>query len=158
MWKKVLVGLGVGTGAFVVYNYFRKLNNDSAKLESVVSVGLEKLSLAETIITLDVKVKNPTTSTFNIKYPHIRLMYKDFLIGSSQVINQDITLPAFGEAMFNKITFKVSVLKTLTTGYKMVTALLNGEPIALTVQTISTILLAGKQLPYEKTEEIILKQ
>ena len=93
-----------------------------------------------------------------LKYPFVKIIYKDSTIGTSQSINKDITLPAYGEANINGIMIKVPIGGLFSAGVGIYKQLLNKEPIPVTIKTVSTIDLGWKKLPYESTEQKILNQ
>jgi hypothetical protein len=156
--KQVLIGLGTVTGIYAAYAYYQRLQRASAELQSTASVLVHKLDLSGLTIRIDVKLKNPTTTSFNIKFPFVKLIYKDAVIGSSQAINKDITLPAYGEALIDQIMINIPVLGLFSLGAGVVSSLTKGESIKVNVITMTTINLGWKQLPYQRNEEITLKK
>lgn len=158
MWKKLLIGLGVGTGAFAAINYFRKLSRASAELQSVSSMQVHKLDLSGLTLRVDVKLKNPTAASFKLKFPFVKLIYKDAVIGSSQAVNTDISLPAYGEAVINQIMINIPIVGMFSLGMGLFQSLSKGEAVKMNTQTLTSIDLGWKKIPYEKTEEITLKK
>lgn len=158
MWKKLLIGLGVGTGAFAAINYFRKLSRTSAELQSVSSMQVHKLDLSGLTLRVDVKLKNPTAASFKLKFPFVKLIYKDAVIGSSQAVNTDISLPAYGEAVINQIMINIPIVGMFSLGMGLFQSLTKGEAVKMNTQTLTSIDLGWKKIPYEKTEEITLKK
>ncbi len=158
MWKKLLIGLGVGTGALAAINYFRKLSRASAELQSVSSMQVHKLDLSGLTLRVDVKLKNPTAASFKLKFPFVKLIYKDAVIGSSQAVNTDISLPAYGEAVINQIMINIPIVGMFSLGMGLFQSLTKGEAVKMNTQTLTSIDLGWKKIPYEKTEEITLKK
>lgn len=156
--KKVLIGLGVGTGAYAAYNYFRNLVKASAELQSVASMQIHKLDLTGLTLRVDVRLKNPTAGSFKLKFPFVKMIYKDAVIGTSQSVNKDISLPAYGEAVIDQIMINIPVVGIFSLGMGLFQSLTKGEAIKVNTQTVTTIDLGWKKLPYEKTEEITLKK
>lgn len=158
MWKKLLIGLGVGTGAFAAINYFRKLSRASAELQSVSTLQVHKLDLSGLTLRVDVKLKNPTAASFKLKFPFVKLIYKDAVIGSSQAVNTDISLPAYGEAVINQIMINIPIVGMFSLGMGLFQSLTKGESVKMNTQTLTSIDLGWKKIPFEKTEEITLKK
>lgn len=157
-FRKILFGGAIGGGLIAGAAYLFRLNRTSAQLESYASVNIFKLDLKGLVLRIDVQLKNPTRTKFKIKYPFIKLIYKDTTIGTSQVVNKDIEIPAYGEAVAEKIMVTIPVKSIFSVVFGMVKSLLQGESIKITSVTITTIDLGWKKLPYEKTEELTIKK
>jgi hypothetical protein len=106
---------------------------------------------------LDLLLKNPTAGSLKIKFPFVKIYYKDGLIGSSQVVNKDITIPAYGQAVIEKIMLDLPLANLLSTAASLVTALQKKEPITIVVKAITGIVTGYTEIPIEKTQEIPVK-
>jgi hypothetical protein len=153
-WGKIVLGVGAATGI----TYLVRLARASAQIETVSTAQIFKLDLTGLTIRVDVAVKNPTKSSLGIKFPFVKLMYKDAMIGSSQVLNKDIKLPSYGEARIEAIMIQIPVIGLFSIGTELLKAVQNGTGVKVQVKTISTIDLGLKTVPYEKTEDITLKK
>jgi len=158
MIKKILIGIGVGTGAIAAWNYFSGLRKTSAELESITHINIHKLDLKGLVIRVDVQLKNPSKNKLKIKFPFVKLIYKEVTVGSSQVVDKDIHLEKFSEAVAEKIMIEIPVRSVFSVSAGIIKSLLNGETIKMNSKTTTTIDLGWKKIPYEKTEEIILKK
>lgn len=155
---KIAIGAAVTGGIYAGYRYISGLQQTNAELQSIVTINSVKASLMEgATIQFNVRLKNPTAGSFKIKYPFVQFIYKDAVVGSSQALNQDIPLPAYGEALIDKISVNISALKILTSAFDLVKSLITNQAIPVMIRTISTIDLGWKQLPYEKKEQATLK-
>lgn len=154
--KKILLGLGIGGGVVAGGMYLWRLNKTSVNLEIVPSVKLHKLDLQGLVLRVDVLLKNPTRTGLKLKFPFIRLMIKGSSIGSSQAVNQDIALPAFGEAKFEAIMIRIPMFSLLSTAKGLLQAVQQNEAFKIGVTTMTTIDLGMKQVPFEKTDEVQL--
>src|SRR5690349_22944403 len=106
-WKKIAVGTVVG-GALIGGGFMlMKFSKISAELETVPTIKIHKLDLTGLTLRVDVQLKNPTNNSFKIKFPFIKLLYKGATVGSSQLLDKDIVIPAFGEAVINQIMIKI---------------------------------------------------
>ncbi|MFA6923617.1 MAG: hypothetical protein WC223_05115 [Bacteroidales bacterium] len=157
-WKKILFGVGIGGGIFAVANYFSRLKKTSAQLQTNTTVNLQKIDLKGITLRVDSVLKNPTNTGLKIKFPFVKLLYKDVVIGSSQVIDKDIEIPAFGEAHIDKIMLEIPLMGIFSLGTQLLQAFQGSEPVKLQVQTITTIDLGIKKIPFEKTDDIYLKK
>lgn len=154
--KKILLGLGIGGGAVAGGMYLWRLNKTSVNLEVVPMVKLHKLDLQGLVLRVDVQLKNPTRMSLKLKFPFIKLLIKGSIIGSSQAVNQDIAIPAFGEAKFEAIMIRVPMFSLLSTAKGLLQAIQQGDVFKIGVTTMTTIDLGIKKVPYEKTDEVQL--
>src|SRR5215212_2749698 len=95
---KVLTGTLIGAGVIAGYSYYLKMTKTKAELQVVPDASIHQVNWNGITIRLDLLLKSPTKGSFSMKFPFIKLTYKDSLVGSSQVVNQDIKIPAFGQA------------------------------------------------------------
>lgn len=156
--RNILITVGVGTGAIAAWNYFSGLRKTSAELESINHINIHKLDLKGLVIRVDVQLKNPTKTKLKIKFPFVKLIYKEVTIGSSQAVDRDITIEKFSEAVAEKIMIEIPIRSIFSASAGMIKSLLNGETVKLNSKTTTTIDLGWKKIPYEKTEELILKK
>lgn len=155
-WRKIIIGTGIGAGIIGAVAYFRKLNRTNAELETVATAKLHSLKLDGLTVRIDVQIKNPTNSTFKIKFPFVKLIYKDKTIGTSQVVNKDITIPEYGEAVVEAIMVKIPVKGMLSLGGGLFSLLSKSKAVTIAVKTITMIDLGWKQVAYEKTDNSTL--
>ena len=156
--KKILVGSAIGGGIIAGAAYLFRLKRTSVELESFAKVNIFKIDLSGLVLQVDVQLKNPTRTKFKIKFPFVKLIYKDATVGTSQVVDKDITIPSYGEAVAEKIMITIPPRNIFSVSAGLLKSLLSGEEVKLNSKTITTIDLGIKKLPYEKIEEIILKK
>jgi|ERR1051326_5522890 hypothetical protein len=152
---KVLGKIILGVGAVTGITYLVRLARTNAQLETVATGQIFKIDLTGVTVRVDIQVKNPTRGSLTIKYPFIKLMYKDTMIGSSEVVNKDIKLPSYGEARIEAIMIHIPVLGLFSIGSGLYKSLTEGTGVAVQVKTISTI---DGRIPYEKTDELTLRK
>jgi len=138
--------------------YLLRLNKMNAELETVPMVKIHKLDFSGLTLRVDVQLKNPTRTAFKIKFPFIKLVYKGTTVGSSQVLDKDIQIPAFGEAIIDKMMIKVPLMNIFSISGGLIKAIQNKEPVKLEVKTITTIDIGWKKVPYTKADTITLSQ
>lgn len=155
--KKILVGLGITGGLVAGFSYLMRLRRTSSELESETTVNVQKLDLTGLTLRVDSLLKNPTKTALKMKFPYVKLIYKDATLASSQVVDKDIEVPAFGEAHIEKIMIQIPIMGLFSLGGDFLQSLKSGNPVKLQAKTITTIDLGWKKLPYEKTDEINLK-
>lgn len=155
---KILAGAVILGGAIAGGSYFYNMRRASVQLEVIPKAYLHSLSVSALKIRVDALLKNPTRASFKVKFPYIRLTYNDSLLGSSQVINKDMTIPAFGQVVIDGIMVELPVLSILSGAYSVVQALLNKQPVALKLAVITTIDLGWSRVPYDSTMDIVLRK
>ena len=156
-WAKIILGTGIGAGIAYAISYASKLKRTSTELESVATAMVHSIKLNGLTIRIDVTLKNPTSSSLKIKYPFVKVLFKDKVIGTSNVINKDINIPANGEAKISAIMINIPFTGLLTLGGGILSLLTKKQPAPIFVKTITTIDLGWKKIPYEKTDNNTLK-
>lgn len=157
-WKKIVLGTGIGTAVLATTTWLYRLNKSSINLEVIPLAKIHKLEFSGVTIRVDIQLKNPSRNSFKLKYPFIKLSYKGDSIGSSQVVNQDIVLPAFGEAQIENVLIRIPLINLFTTAGKVFTAINNNEAIQIQIDTLTTIDIGIKKLPFSKTDKIVLSK
>lgn len=133
--KKILLGLGIGGGLVAGGTYLWRLNKTSVNLEVVPTVKLHKLDLQGIVLRVDVQLKKSNLHTsLKLKFP-IKLLIKESSIGSSQSVNQDIALPAFGEAKFQLLMIRIPMFSLLSTAKSLLQAVQQGEAFKIGVNS-----------------------
>ena len=155
-FKKILVGAGIGGGLIAGIVYLFRLKRTSEELETETTVSVQKLDLKGLSLKMDITLKNPTRTGFKVKFPFVKVYYKNSLIGSSQVIDKDVEVPSFGQVWASNITIQIPSTSLLSIGASL-TNLLKGQNLDFTVKTVSTIDLGVAQKPYERTDDFTLK-
>ena len=156
--KKIIVGGLVGAGAIAGYSYYLKMKRTQGELEVMPDASLQQVNLGGITIRIDLLLKNPTKGSFSIKFPFVKLTYKDSLIGSSQVVNQDIKIPAFGQAKVEQILVNVPMLSIFSVSTSVLKAIQSKDEVKVTATLITTIDLGWTKLPFEESHEITLKK
>ena len=110
------------------------------------------------MIRVDAKLKNPTDGTLKLKYPFVKLSFKDSTIGSSQVVNQDITIPSYGEANIEGIMINIPLTGIFSVAMDLLKSIKSGVGVKMGVKIITTIYTTFSSFPYEYEQEQILKK
>lgn len=156
--NKIIMGTAVGAGVVALISYLANMRRASVQLEVIPGVNIHSLSWTGLTLRIDAVLKNPTGASFKVKFPYVKISHKGTTLGSSQVIDKDISIPAYGQAVIDSIMVEVPTLSFFSVAYDIIKALNNKEAIALTVQTITTIDLGWSKVPYEDKKEITLKK
>ncbi len=150
---KILLGAGV----VLTGGYLLKMSRTSANIETEIKAKIHSLKLSGIAIRVDAKLKNPTEGTLKLKYPFIKLAYKGDTIGSSQVINQDITIPSYGEANIDGIMINIPLTGIFSVAMDLLKTLKTGAGIKVMIKIVTTIYTTFNSIPYEYEVEQTLK-
>jgi hypothetical protein len=123
-----------------------------------VNAKIHSLTLSGIVIRVDAKLKNPTDGTLKIKYPFVKVGYKDSTIGSSQVLNQNITIPSFGEANIEGIMINIPLLGLFSVALDLIKSIKSGAGVKVMITVVTTIYTTFSSMPYEYEIEQTLKQ
>lgn len=155
---KLLLGVGLGVGAYAGINYIRKMNSTNQNLEIIPTAQIHKVNLLGMFIRMDIRFKNPDGGTFKIKYPFVKIQFEGETIGTSQAIDKDISIPPYGEAVVNGIMIEIPITNILTTGYKIYKNIISNKSVKMTAITHTTLKVGFQTVPYDVKNEITLKK
>lgn len=147
----------IGTGVVLTGGYLFRMSRTSANLEIEVNSQLLSLKISGLTVRINAKIKNPTDGTLKIKYPFLKLIYKGQTLGSSQVIDKDITIPKFGEVNIDGIIINIPLTGIFSIAMDLLNALKTNEGVKVSVKVITTIYTTFSTLPYETEIEQVLK-
>lgn len=156
--NKVIMGTAIGAGVVAAISYFANMRRASVQLEIIPKASIHTLTWTGLTVRIDAILKNPTAASFKVKFPFIRVTHKDVTLGSSQVIDKDITIPAYGQVVIDAMMVEIPTLSFLSVAYNIIKALNNKEAVALIIQTITTIDVGWSKVPFETKQEITLKK
>ena len=157
MLRKLLTGTLIGGGLIACYSFVTRMKRMKAELEAEPKASIYKADLTGITIRLDLVLKNPTKGSFSLKFPFIKLTYKGAAIGSSQVIDKDITLPAFGQATIDKILVDLPMQSIFSVSTSILNAVEKKEAVKIEATIISTISIGPVNIPYEEKRELTIK-
>lgn len=155
---KIITGTLLGAGVIAGYSYYLKMRKTQAELLIIPDAKLDAVNWDGITIRIDLLLKNPTKGSFSVKFPFVKLMYKNALVGSSKVGSEDIKIPAFGEAKIKKILVHVPILSIFTVSSSILKAIQNKEQVMITATLMTTIDLGFSKIPFEESHEVLLKK
>ena len=155
---KILTVSLVGGGLIAGYSYYLKMKRTQAELEVVPNASIHEINWNGINIRIDLLLKNPTKGSFAIKFPFVKLVYKGTTVGSSEVANKDIKIPAFGQAKIDKILVNIPIMSIFTVSASILKAIQSGEQVTITATLMTTIDLGFVKVPFEESHEVILKK
>ncbi len=147
----------IGTGVVITGGYLLKMSRTSANIETEIKAKIHSLKLSGLTIRVDAKLKNPTDGTLKIKYPFVKLAYQNSTIGSSQVVNQNITIPSFGEANIEGVMINIPLTGIFSVAMDLLKSLKTGTGVKVMIKVVTTIYTTFSTIPYEYEVEQTLK-
>ena len=147
----------IGTGVVITGGYLLKMSRTSANIETEIKAKKHSLKLSGLTIRVDAKLKNPTDGTLKIKYPFVKLAYQNSTIGSSQVVNQNITIPSFGEANIEGVMINIPLTGIFSVAMDLLKSLKTGTGVKVMIKVVTTIYTTFSTIPYEYEVEQTLK-
>lgn len=148
----------IGGGLIAGYSYYLKMKKTSAELEVIPEAAIHAVNWEGITIRLNLLLKNPTKGSFSIKFPFIKLNFKNTLVGSSELVNKDIKIPAYGQAKIDKLLVNIPILSIFSVSTSILKAIQNKEPVKITATMMTTIDLGLVSVPFEESHEVILKK
>ncbi len=158
MEKKIITITLIGGGLIAGYSYYLKMKRTSADLEVIPDASIYSVNWNGITVRLDVTLKNPTKGSFTIKFPFVKLVYKDTVVGTSEVVNKDIKIPAYGQATIDKLLIKIPVLSIFSVSSSLLKAIQTKEQLMIKATMKTTIDLGLLSVPFEETHELILNK
>lgn len=146
-----------GTGVVLTGGYLLKMGRTSTNIETLIKASVHSLKLSGITIRVDAKLKNPTSGSLKLKYPFVKLSYKGTTVGSSQAVNQDITLPSYGEANIEGIMINIPLTGIFSVAMDLLKSLKTGAGIKVMIKIVTTIYTSFSTIPYEYEVEQTLK-
>ena len=71
---------------------------------------IHKITFTKITVAVKAKMKNPTNTSITIQYPYVELHYKGEMLGSSEVKNETILIPQYGQPEA-ELLIEISLLK-----------------------------------------------
>ncbi len=158
MSKKTIAIVLVGGSLIAGYSYYVSMKKTTAELQVIPEASVHAVNWNGITIRLDVLLKNPTKGNFSIKFPFVKLMFKNALVGSSDVVNKDITIPAHGQTKITKLLVNIPMMSIFSVSSSILKAIQNKEPVKIVATMTTTIDLGMVKVPYEESHEITLKK
>ena len=147
----------IGTGVVITGGYLLKMSRTSANIETEIKAKIHSLKLSGLTIRVDAKLKNPIDGTLKLKYPFVKLSYQNSTIGSSQVVNQNITIPSFGEANIEGVMINIPLTGIFSVAMDLLKSLKTGTGVKVMIKVVTTIYTTFSTIPYEYEVEQTLK-
>ena len=157
-WAKILLlGTGIAATGGTVYAF--RLKRFAKKAEIISRVNVHKIALDGITLRVDSLVKNPTSLGVSMKFPFVKLVYKDATIGTSVAVNKDVKIPKNSQVQLDPMMIQIPLLGFFSLGADLLKAFTDGTPIKLAVKYSSTVLF-GKlnAIPFSASYDVTVKK
>lgn len=153
----VIIAL-VGLAVLVSTNYASAL--DRAKTELIVqpAIGTVRVNFSEALVTINLTVKNPTNGTFHVHVPAFAMKYKDSLIASTDPQPARFPVNAYSTYVVKDIPLKFRFVDLLVSGSDLRNDLLNGQPVSVQLEILSTIYTPAGSVPFKQINDLVLQK
>ncbi len=148
----------LGGGLIAGFRYYLKMKKTTAQLTVIPEASIYSVNWKGITIRLNLLLKNPAKGSFSIKFPFIKLTHKGTLVGSSQAIDKDIVIGAYGQAKVDNILVEIPIMSIFTVSTSILKAIQKREPVKITATMITTIGLGLVNIPFEESHEITIQQ
>lgn len=153
-------GIGIGAVALVVYGLSR-LNKASEQMVVEVKGRIHSLDLTGITIAIDANIKNPTSTTINIQYPFVKILYKGSVIASSNLVDQTVRIAPLSQTQINNIMLPIRYLSLTGIGLDLIRKLQTQDKdkkanITIQAQVTSNIYTGLATIPYSSTQDITI--
>lgn len=150
--NKVSIGLAVAALTIGTV-YVLKMKRLAEELETVTKVNVHKITLAGIELRVDVLMKNPSGGSLKVKFPFVKMFYNKSVFATSEVRDQDYTIPSFGQKQLDPIYVSLPFFQLATTAPEMLKDYRKNRTIEIMTRTVTTI---NNKIPYTKVESMKL--
>ncbi|MBL6445730.1 LEA type 2 family protein [Fulvivirga sp. 29W222] len=148
---KWIIGAGAG---ILTFGYLLKLNRASQTIQTKTKAKIHKVGLSGIAVKIYATIKNPNKLTITLQKPLVTISYGGKSLGTSQLEDEKITVPEFGQKTFEiDMNFGWLAL-TQSLGLSLVDAIRNKDKTSVNVDVIVTTTVNG--IPYTDTETTTL--
>ncbi len=150
------VWTGIIIGAVVLTAYgLSKLAKVGNNLVTEIKGRIHSLDFSQITFAIDTQIKNPSDTSLKVQYPFIKILYKDSLIASSQIVNQTLTIAPLSQTNLNNIKIPVSYFKLSGVGSELIQKLQTKKTnITLQVEISTYVYTSGTKLPFTSKQDI----
>jgi hypothetical protein len=148
----------MAVGLYAGYRYYTKMKRTQANLVIIPHAKLHKLSVAGITIRLDIQLKNPSSGSFAIQYPFVEVSHKGLQLASSKVINQQIKIPAYGEAWVKEMMLDVPFMGLVSVAVTLLSELNKGRAVNMQVKTVTEVDLGWNKIPVDDIKQIPIQK
>lgn len=152
IWTGIFL-LGAG---FAVYG-LSKLTQAGQNLVTETKGRIHSLDFEKIVFAVDSILKNPSNTELTIQYPFVKIFYKGDLIASSVLKNRLVSIKPLMQTTIADIRIPVSYLKLTGVGAELLQKIQDKtKRVTFQVEIQTQIHLAGRMVPYSKTEDITI--
>lgn len=152
---KILIGSAAAFGTIMLF----KASRAAANLESYVTAKIHHFDLTGLTLMIGVVLKNPTNGSLRIKYPYVTVAVNGSVIGSSDLKNEDVHIPANSQAVIKGLVLHfptLSLTTILPAIYQLMSGAIPAIDFSITVKTTAYAPGIPIPMPFSYTETMKL--
>lgn len=150
--KTIVIGTALGAGLVWVVSSFMSKKKVGDKLDTKVKVMVHSINFNGLTLRIDVTLINPTEGTLTIKQPYIKVLFRNKDIGTTQLENKQVEIPAYSPKQLDPIFLTIPATGLFSLGDGLLKLLLKKIPVQITTKIFTSIYIAGGFKSYEKND------
>ena len=150
--KTIVIGTAVGAGLIWVVSSLMSKKKVGDKLDTKVKVMVHSINFNGLTLRIDVTLINPTEGTLTIKQPYIKVLFRNKDIGTTQLENKQVEIPAYSPKQLDPIFLTIPATGLFSLGDGLLKLLLKKVPVQITTKIFTSIYIAGGFKSYEKND------
>ncbi len=151
--KNILIGGGIAFGLYEGVRYLMNMSRLNSELETSTSASVWSVSLDGIRLRVDILLKNPSGGSLKVKYPFIKMIYKDTTFASSDVKDIDFELGAYSQKQLDPIYLDLGWASLAMKAPDMVKEYRKDGQTTITIKTVTTL---NRGIAYSRSDEIKL--
>ncbi len=150
--KTIVIGTALGAGLVWVISSLMSKKKVGDKLDTKVKVMVHSINFNGLTLRIDVTLINPTEGTLTIKQPYIKVLFRNKDIGTTQLENKQVEIPAYSPKQLDSIFLTIPATGLFSLGDGLLKLLLKKIPVQITTKIFTSIYIAGGFKSYEKND------
>lgn len=150
--KTIVIGTAVGAGLVWVVSSLMSKKKVGDKLDTKVKAMVYSINFNGLTLRIDVTLINPTEGTLTIKQPYIKVLFRNKDIGTTQLENKQVEIPAYSPKQLDPIFLTIPATGLFSLGDGLLKLLLKKIPVQITTKIFTSIYIAGGFKSYEKND------
>lgn len=150
IWAGIIMG-AVGLGIFGL----TRLYHAGGKLVTEVHARIFSIDFTKIVLALDIILKNPTNTEITIKYPFLYLAHNGTNLASSDLKDEDIVIPKFGQKTVSNIKIPLNFLQMAGLAPELLKKVRNKKyPVTVQIGATTSVRYAGTVIPYQNVQDV----
>ena len=152
----IWTGLIIGTVGFAIWG-LSKLAKVGNNIVTEIKARIFSIDLTHIVVAIDVNIKNPSNGRAVVKYPFIKINFKDSVIASSELVNKTIIIEPLSQTSITNIKIPIQYLSLGSLAGEMIKKIKDRKyPITLQVTVQTSAVVLGAKIPYSSTQNVTI--